>query len=194
MSVTGVVIFLLPVTPFKPCSLTNRKSQHLIDEARAKTVQCKVESEFRIRERLQNIEYLLDEVVKQKSNVCLEEDALKSYCQRLMHALQFVIELKKKNERQIEILLEKPNGVHLTNDEIDRELSKEASIIASAEDLLEKALGQASEQLRLLRSTIYALDHELNNKSSSLHIDQSNLALNNNQNQLEYHKELAMKP
>lgn len=173
---------------------TNRKSEHLIDEARAKTEQCKIESDFRLKERLQNIEYLLDEVTKQKTNVCLEEDALKSYCQRLMNALQFVIELKKKNEQQIVILLEKPNDVHLTNDEIDRELRKETSIIASAEELLEKALGQASEQLRLLRSIIYALDTELNNKSSSLHIDQSNLTLNNSQKQLEYRKELAMKP
>lgn len=171
-----------------------RKSEHLIDETRAKTEQCKVESEFRLKERLQNIEYLLDEVAKQKTNVCLEEDALKTYCQRLMNALQFVIKMKKKNDEQIAILEEKPNDVHLTNDEIDKELKWETNIIVSAESHLEKALGQASEQLRLLRSTIYALDHELSNKSSSLHIDMSNLTLNNNQKQLKYRREFAVQP
>lgn len=172
----------------------HRKSEHLIDTVRAKTDQCKVESDFRIKERLQNIEFLLDEVSKQKVSSCLEEDALKSYCNRLMNALAYVIDLAKKNDEQVHIFEEKPNDVHLTNDEIDRELRKEKDIIEHSRDLLETALSQASEQLRLLRSTIYALDRELLNKSTSLHIDQSNLILNNNQKQLEYHREFSMQP
>lgn len=171
-----------------------RKSEHLIDTVRVKTEQCKIESDYRIRERLQNIEFLLDEVAKQKTNSCCEEDALKSFCNRLMNALTYVIDIGKKNAGQMNIFKEKPNDVHLTNDEIDRELSKEKGIIDHSQDLLEKALSQASEQLRLLRSTIYALDRELCNKSTSLHIDQSNLILNNNQKQLEYRKEFSLQP
>lgn len=126
--------------------------------------------------------------------MCLEEEAVKVYCQRLMNALQFVIEIRKKNEQQIEILNEKPNDVHLTNDEIDRELKRETEIIAQAEELVETALARAVEQLRLLRCTIYTLDHELGMKSTSLQIDKSNLTLNNHQKQLEYRKQFAMQP
>lgn len=172
----------------------NRKSEHLIDTVRAQTEQCKIDSDYRIKERLQNIEYLLEEVSKQKSNTCLEEDALKSYCQRLMNALKYVIELGKKNAEQIQILEEKPDDICLTNDEIDKELKKEKDIIESSQNLLEKALAQASEQLRLLRASLHALDSQINQKTESLHIDQSNLTLNSNQKQLQYRPDFAMKP
>lgn len=172
----------------------NRKSEHLIDTTRAQTEQCKIDSEFRIKERLQNIEFLLSEVSKQKTNTCLEEDALKSFCQRLMNALKYAIDLGKKNQEQIEILKEKPDDVCLTNDEIDIELNKEKVIIQSVENSLEKSLDQAAEQIRLLRASTHSLNRELSNKNTSLYIDQSNLTLNSNQKQLEYRKDFSLKP
>lgn len=172
----------------------HRKSEHLIDTARAKTEQCKNESDYRIKERLQDIQYSLDEISKQKQSTCLEEDALKTYCQRLVNASAFVDELGKKNERQLDILKEETDGIHITNANVDKELKKENEIIESSQDVLKRALAQAFEQMRMLRSVNHSLDRELSNKGTSLHIDQTNLALNSNQRQLQYIEGFSVKP
>lgn len=47
--------------------------------------------------------------------------------------------------------------------------------------VLEKLHGEAVEQIRKLRASIYLLDRDLINKESSLQIDQQNLVLRENQ-------------
>jgi tektin-1 len=62
-------------------------------------------------------------------------------------------------------------GIDLVHDDVERELHKEAETIEEALSLLRRALEQANEQIRLLRSTKYFLDQDNKGKANALKID-----------------------
>jgi tektin-1 len=64
---------------------------------------------------------------------------------------------------------------------VEKNLSKEREIILSSLSILEKLYAETVEQIRKLRASIYLLDRDLENKESSLQIDQQNLVLRENQ-------------
>lgn len=55
---------------------------------------------------------------------------------------------------------------------------KELEVIEGSILLLSRTLEQANEQVRRLRSTIYFMDRDLENKDNVLKIDEHNLGLN----------------
>lgn len=57
---------------------------------------------------------------------------------------------------------------------------KEIDVITGSQTLLQKTLEQANEQVRRLKSTIYFMDHDLEDKDNVLKIDRHNLSLNEN--------------
>lgn len=67
------------------------------------------------------------------------------------------------------------------DDDVERNLRKEREIILGSLTILEKLHADSVEQIRKLRATIYLLDRDLENKESSLQIDQQNLVLRENQ-------------
>ena len=67
------------------------------------------------------------------------------------------------------------------DDDVERNLRKEREIILGSLTVLEKLHADSVEQIRKLRATIYLLDRDLENKESSLQIDQQNLVLRENQ-------------
>lgn len=67
------------------------------------------------------------------------------------------------------------------DDDVERNLRKEREIILGSLTVLEKLHADTVEQIRKLRATIYLLDRDLENKESSLQIDQQNLVLRENQ-------------
>lgn len=156
-----------------------RDSELVIDVTRDKTVQSKNESDFRLKERLQAVEFLIEEIGKQKKGAIDEEIEVKNYCKRLINAIKFFRELYKKSE-QIEKILSGSADVELTNDKVNRELSAEQKEILKRQDELEKMLIQSIEQSRILRSLIYNLDIELSRKGISFEIDKTNLNLKTN--------------
>lgn len=62
-------------------------------------------------------------------------------------------------------------------DEVDSELCKERDTILNGEYCLKDILGQAEEQLRRLKSTLYHIDRDLEDKDRNLNIDRYNLSL-----------------
>lgn len=54
---------------------------------------------------------------------------------------------------------------------------KEIEIIEGAQNLLTRTLEQANEQIRRLKSTIYFMDRDLEDKGNVLKIDEHNLRL-----------------
>lgn len=63
------------------------------------------------------------------------------------------------------------------HDQVEVELLKEIDVIEGAQKLLKRTLEQANEQIRRLRSTIYFMDRDLEDKSNVLKIDEHNLGL-----------------
>lgn len=151
----------------------------MIDVTRAKTDQCKTESDYRLTERLKDIQFLCDEVATQKKDATLEEGDVKVYCKRLINAIKFIRDIKSKNEQQRVILAETVD-VQMTNDAVDREMRHEIDVIHKIHDELEKGLLRAMEQSRIIRAIIYALDCELSRKDTSYQIDKVNLDLKSN--------------
>lgn len=60
-------------------------------------------------------------------------------------------------------------------------MRKEREIILGSLTIFEKLHAETVEQIRKLRASIYLLDRDLENKESSLQIDQQNLVLRENQ-------------
>lgn len=146
---------------------------------RTKTDECKAESDYRLTERLKDIQFLCDEVAEQKRDAILEESEVKVYCKRLINAIKFIRDIKSKNDRQQAILAELVD-VQMTNDSVDREMRLEIDVVHRYHDELEKGLLRSMEQSRIIRSIIYALDCELSRKDTSYQIDKINLDLKSN--------------
>lgn len=107
----------------------------------------------------------------------LENDALNTYKDRIMDALSSV----KRNALVIcekcLVAREHRLGIDLVHDNVEVELLKECNIIKSAESLLTRTLEQTQEQIRRLKSTLYYMDHDLEDKENNLRIDKHNLTL-----------------
>ena len=131
-----------------------------------------------------DIQFLLDEAMKQKKDASLEEEALKTYRQRLLNAINFLNDMGVKICQQCIILRENRRGVDMSSDEVDQELKREIIVINCCQEMLDKSLAETSEQIRRLRATIYLLDRDLSNKGKSFQIDEVNLSLRPNQQQM----------
>lgn len=160
-------------------SLT-RQSELVIDATRTKTDQCKHESDYRIKERIQHIEFLQQEIAARKKDASIEEKQVKTYCKRIINAVKLIKDIQEKNIEQTVVLDEQRDNVELINSPVDRELHRENDLLKSNYAKLDKTLMQLIEQSRLLRAIIYALDNELLRKSASLEIDKNNLDLKTN--------------
>lgn len=165
-----------------------RESDRLIDETKFVTEKWKHESDFRLKERLVDIQFLLDEAMQQKKNALKEDEALKAYRQRLLNAIKFLKEMGVKICQQCIILRENRRGVDMANDEVNQELKREIIVITNCQAMLDKTLSEINEQIRRLRATIYLLDRDLSNKAKSYQIDETNLSLRENQQQMEIYE------
>lgn len=152
----------------------------MIDTTRAKTDQCKKESDYRIKERVQNIEFLAEEIANKKKEVSIEEDTVKSYCKRLINAIKFIKDIQEKNQKQYTILNDDKHKTPQNSDTVFRELTQEKMELLTNYEKLDTLLMHLIEKSRLLRAVIYTLDSELLRKSASLEIDKNNLDLRTN--------------
>lgn len=152
----------------------------MIDATRVKTDQCKKESDYRIRERVQNIQFLSEEIVSKKKETTIEEEAVKSYCKRLINAIKFIKDIQEKNAKQYQILSDDIHKAPKNTDSVFRELMHEKIELQSNYEKLDTLLMRLIEMSRLLRAVIYTLDSELLRKGASMEIDKNNLDLRTN--------------
>ncbi|KAF7286316.1 tektin C [Rhynchophorus ferrugineus] len=144
------------------------------DEIEEKTEMNKKDTDHKLEERKLDIEFNTDEIKKQRKEVCIEVDNLKTYMERIKDCLESL----DKNARAIcekcIILREQRIGIDLCYDDVERELKKELEVIEGTQAMLKKALQQANEQVRRLKSTMYFMDRDLEDKSNVHKIDNYN--------------------
>ncbi|XP_053988087.1 tektin-1 [Hylaeus volcanicus] len=137
----------------------------------------KDETDHRLEEKLEDIEFCKRELLRIRKEVLLESDSLSVYKERIMDALSSV----KRNALAIcekcLIFREHRLGIDLVRDDVDRELLKECEVIKGVENLLVRVLEQTQEQIRRLKATLYYMDHDLEDKENNLRIDRHNLTL-----------------
>lgn len=157
------------------------ESERLIDETKFTTELNKNESDFRLKERIDDIRFRQDELKKQKKDAHIEEEALKVYKQRTIDAINTLREIAVPICHKCIIMRDMRQGLDLVLDEVDRELQRELGVIQGVIELLHKLMEQGVEQLRSLRAAIYLLDRDLSNKEKSIQIDEKNIELRHNQ-------------
>ncbi|XP_015514892.2 tektin-1 [Neodiprion pinetum] len=137
----------------------------------------KEEVDYRLEEKVKDIEFRKKELLNVRKEVLHEVDALGIYKERLMDALSSV----KCNAlvicQKCLIVREHRLGIDLARDDVERELRKECEVIRGAEDLLVRTLEQTHEQTRRLKATLYYMDHDLEDKDNNLRIDRHNRTL-----------------
>ncbi|KAM0729178.1 Tektin-1 [Formica fusca] len=137
----------------------------------------KEETDHRLQEKLNDIEFRKKELLRIRKDVVLEIDALSMYKERLTDALKSV----KRNALAIcencLIARECRLGIDLVHDNVEKNLLKEREVIQRAESLLDQIWKETGEQIRKTKATLYYIDHDLENKESNLHIDRYNINL-----------------
>ncbi|KAB0795166.1 hypothetical protein PPYR_12005 [Photinus pyralis] len=140
----------------------------------------KREVDHKIEERIGDITFNKGELVRQRKEVCLEINNLSIYNERIVDALAFLKNQALPINRKCIVLREGRLGIDMCHDDVERELLKETEILESAMSLLYRVMEQGNEQLRRLRSTIYFMDRDLEDKDNVLKIDAGNLSINQN--------------
>ncbi|KAJ8984710.1 hypothetical protein NQ317_004971 [Molorchus minor] len=153
------------------------ESDRLIDQVNEITDTNKKDVDHKIDEKIKDIEFNKTEIDLQRKAVCMEIECLNMYIERIKDALNALQEDSLKIVRKCLLLRESRVGIDLCCDSIDTELKKEFQTIEGAKSLLGRTLEQANEQVRRLKSTIYFMDRDLEDKGNVLKIDKHNLFL-----------------
>ncbi|KYN28924.1 Tektin-1 [Trachymyrmex cornetzi] len=137
----------------------------------------KEETDHRLLEKLNDIEFRKGELLRIRKDTVLEIDALSVYKERIINVLKSV----KRNALAIceKCLIDRECrlGIDLVYDDVETNLLKEREVIQGAENLLDRILKNTCEQIRKLKATLYHIDHDLKNKENNLHIDRRNVTL-----------------
>ncbi|XP_028049591.2 tektin-1 [Monomorium pharaonis] len=137
----------------------------------------KEETDHRLLEKLNDVEFRKGELLRIRKDNVLEIDALSVYKERITDTLKSV-------KRNASVICEKclaaregRLGIDLVHDDVERSLLKEREVIQRAENLLDRILKETCEQIRKLKATLYHIDQDLKNKESNLCIDRRNVTL-----------------
>ncbi|XP_033213795.1 tektin-1 [Belonocnema kinseyi] len=171
------------------------ESKRVCELAAEKVKTNREETDYRLEEKLQDIQFLKDELLRIRKEIILETDALLTFKERLINSLNAV----KRNAfdicRKCLIAREHRLGIDLVHDVAQTELRKECEVIKGVENLLVRIVEQTQEQIRRLKSTLYHMDHDLEDKENNIRIDQHNLNLKETSLNLSiYHGTSALNP
>ncbi|XP_018405362.1 PREDICTED: tektin-1 [Cyphomyrmex costatus] len=137
----------------------------------------KKETDHRLLEKLNDIEFRKGELLRIRKDTVLEIDALSVYKERITDVLKSV----KRNALEIceKCLIARKCrlSIDLVYDDVETNLLKEREVIQGAENLVDRILRKTYEQIRKLKATLYCIDHDLENKENNLHIDRRNVTL-----------------
>ncbi|CAG9799360.1 unnamed protein product [Chironomus riparius] len=157
------------------------EAERVIDETKETTNKFKKETDYRLEERVSHIAFTVDELREQKKLGEREQEILKDTKNRIECAIESIKTDPLVICEKCIILRENRTGIDNVDDDVEKNLRKEREIILGSLAILEKLHAETVEQIRKLRATIYLLVRDLENKETSLQIDQQNLVLRENQ-------------
>ncbi|KAK9301060.1 hypothetical protein QLX08_006404 [Tetragonisca angustula] len=153
------------------------ESQRICELSSERVRNNKEETDYRLKEKLEDIEFRKKELLRIRKEVLFEIDALSIYKERIMDALSSVRRSALVISDKCLSFREHRLGIDLVHDDVEKELLKECEVIKGVENLLVRTLEQTQEQIRRLKATLYYMDHELEDKENNLRIDKYNLTL-----------------
>lgn len=153
------------------------ESNRLTNEIAEITKSNKLNVDHRLEEKVNQIEFLQNEVELLRKQVGMEIETLNVYVMRLEDCQRGLQENCMAVCMKCLYLRDQRLGIDLCHDDVQKELEQEANIISCAQQLISRAHGQVTEQIRVLRSCIYFIDRDLEDKSKVLEIDRDNKEL-----------------
>ncbi|CAG5108396.1 Similar to TEKT1: Tektin-1 (Homo sapiens) [Cotesia congregata] len=153
------------------------ESERICDSTLELTKTNKTATDYELKEKLTDVKFVKDEILRHRKDVILEIDALKTYKARLIDGLSSIQENAADICKKCLIAREHRLGIDLTVDDVEKELKKELEVISRADSIFTRTLEHTNEQIRILKSLLYYLDGDLENKDRSIQLDQRNLSL-----------------
>ncbi|XP_044755262.1 tektin-1-like [Coccinella septempunctata] len=150
------------------------ESNRLTDEIDEVTRTNKQEVDHKLAEKVNQIEFLKNEVELLRKQVGMEIDTLNLFLIRLEDTQRGLQESCMAVCMKCLYFRDQRIGIDLCIDYVQKELQHEANVIQSAQQLVSRAYGQVTEQIRVLRSCLYFIDRDLEDKSRVLEIDSDN--------------------
>ncbi|CAG9759484.1 unnamed protein product [Ceutorhynchus assimilis] len=156
------------------------------DDAQEKIDLNKKETDRQIKNRQEDIEFNTAEIKLQRKEICTEIDNLKLYMERIKDCLEALENNARVICQKCIVLRDGRIGIDLVHDQVDQELKNELKIIENTEKTLQKALVDANENVRKLKSAMYFIDRDLEDKFKVARIDYKNSILK--ETNLDLHK------
>lgn len=155
------------------------ESQRLVDEIEKSTQRTQSDVNKKIEQRLDEIKFWKKELDDKLDQLLKETEALFTFKTRLEKAIEKYQEPLYIIHKCIEYR-DKRFGIDLVQDEVERELYKEAEVLQGVLALLQRTLEETGEQLRLNRASRYNLEKDLEDKCVALTIEDFCSTLTNN--------------
>ncbi|CAL8078788.1 unnamed protein product [Calicophoron daubneyi] len=151
-------------------SLQN-ECDRFIDETAKRTERTLRDVDKKLDQRIRDVKYWKSEVNKKLDDVTKETEELNACFIRLKKCLEATEEPLHITQQCI-LTREGRTGIDLVHDDAQKELIKESEVIKGVQALLQKALEQTKEQLRLNRKAIYNLKKDASDKLEAQNIDE----------------------
>ena len=142
----------------------------------------KKETEMRLMERINDIEFSKSELENARKSVQVELEAMILFKERIQDLIKCVGKNALSIVDKCIVFREGRQGIDLSHDDVEKQLLREKKKIEGADELLDRSLEQALEIMRELRAILYLLNRDLQDKikvlsieSDCLHLKETNL-------------------
>jgi len=154
------------------------QTKQVIQERQDQTDKGQRDVEGKLNQRIDNVKFWHSELSRQLAALNDETAQLEAYRKRLENGVAGCAQPLEAanhclNNREGRV------NIDLVHDDVQRELLTEVSCVNGVAAMLERALEQVIEQIRLNRSSAYHLRQDLKDKDVTLNVDGSALAQSN---------------
>jgi len=155
------------------------QTKQVIQERQDQTDKGQRDVEQRLNQRIDNVKFWHSELSRQLAALNDETLQLEAYKQRLKNGVAGCTQPLNAANKCLENREERIN-IDLVHDDVQRQLLTEVQVVNGVCAMLERALEQVTEQIRLNRSAAYHLSQDLKDKNVTLNVDGTALSKNNN--------------
>ncbi|XP_020284852.1 tektin-1 isoform X2 [Pseudomyrmex gracilis] len=149
----------------------------------------KEETDHQLKEKLNDIEFRKEELLRIRKDLVLEIDALPAYKERITDVLKIVRGNASTICKNCLITRERRLGVDLVHDDVEKNLLKERETIQTADNFLSRVSEETCEQIRKLKATLHCIDRDLENKKCNLCIHRHTMSLKETDFDLNTHRD-----
>ena len=154
------------------------QTKQIIQERQDQTDKGQRDVEGKLNQRIDNVKFWHSELSRQLANLNDETCQLENYRKRLEAGVAGCDKPLEAANHCLGLREGRVN-IDLVHDDVQRELLTEVSVVNGVCAMLERALEQVIEQIRLNRSAAYHLRQDLKDKDVTLNVDGSALSQSN---------------